>query len=301
MGVLNCVAHGAAIVLPADSFDAVTVLRAIEAEQCTALYGVPTMFITELAEAGFGEIDLSSLRTGIMAGAPCPIEVMKRVMSDMHMTDVAICYGMTETSPVSFQTGLDATLEQRVGTVGRILPHLEAKVVDATGCVVARGEKGELLVRGYSVMSGYWNDVSRTRDAIDPDGWMHTGDLAIIDSDDCCRIVGRCKDMIIRGGENIYPAEVEQQLYRHSAIEQVAVFGVPDARYGEIVCAWIVPKAGAIISEEDVRSFCRANIAHFKTPTHIRFVEQMPATVTGKLQKYVMQQAMCRELGLAQT
>jgi fatty-acyl-CoA synthase len=298
MGVLNCIAHGATIVLPADSFDAATVLRTIEAERCTALYGVPTMFITELADAGFPAFDLSSLRTGIMAGAPCPTEVMKRVMSDMHMTDVAICYGMTETSPVSFQTGLDATLQQRVGTVGRILPHLEAKVVDATGCSVARGEKGELLVRGYSVMSGYWNDLARTRDAIDSAGWMHTGDLAIIDSDDCCRIVGRCKDMIIRGGENIYPAEVEQHLYRHGAIEQVAVFGVPDATYGEIVCAWIVPKAGATISADDVRAFCRANIAHYKAPTHIRFVEQMPATVTGKLQKYLMRQAMCRELDL---
>ena len=298
MGVLNCVAHGATIVLPADSFDAMTVLQTVAAERCTALYGVPTMFIAELDVAGFGDIDLTSLRTGIMAGAPCPIEVMQRVMSEMHMTDVAICYGMTETSPVSFQTALDATLEQRVGTVGRILPHLQARVVNATGRSVSRGDKGELLVRGYSVMAGYWNDLARTQDAIDTEGWMHTGDLAIIDSEDCCHIVGRCKDMIIRGGENIYPAEVEQHLYRHSAIAQVAVFGVPDATYGEIVCAWIVPRAGTIISVDDVRAFCRANIAHFKTPTHIRFVEQMPATVTGKLQKYLMRQAMCRELDL---
>ena len=229
MGVLNCIAHGAACVLPSDSFEPKAVLRAIAAERCTALYGVPTMFIAELADPEFRDVDLSSLRTGVMAGAPCPIEVMKRVMSDMHMADVAICYGMTETSPVSFQTGLEATLEQRVGSVGQILPHLEAKVIDAEGRLVERGEKGELLVRGYSVMLGYWNDPQRTADAIDAAGWMHTGDLATIDSDDYCRIVGRCKDMIIRGGENIYPAEVEQHLYRHSAIEQVAVFGVPDA------------------------------------------------------------------------
>jgi fatty-acyl-CoA synthase len=299
MGVLNCVAHGAAIVLPSDSFDPKAVLHAVAAERCTALFGVPTMFIGELGEAQFAQADLSSLRTGIMAGAPCPVEVMRRVIGDMHMPEVVICYGMTETSPVSFQTGPDATVEQRVATVGKILPQLEAKVVDASGHVLLRGQTGELLVRGYSLMAGYWNDAQRTAEAIDAEGWMHTGDLATLDDDGYCRIVGRCKDMIIRGGENVYPAEIEQYLYAHRAIAQAAVFGLPDAKFGEIVCAWIVAKTGESLSAEEVRAFCSANIAHYKVPTHVRIVAQMPATITGKLQKYVMQEMMCRELGLS--
>jgi fatty-acyl-CoA synthase len=297
MGVLNCIAHGAAIVLPADGFDPKAALRAIAEERCTALYGVPTMFIAELADPELAGTDLSSLRTGIVAGAPCPVELMKRVITDMHMPDVVICYGMTETSPVSFQTSCSATLEQRVATVGQIQPHLEAKVVDTAGRCVPFGERGELLVRGYSVMRGYWNQPDRTAEAIDEAGWMHTGDLATIDAAGHCRIVGRCKDMIIRGGENIYPAEIEQHLYRHPAVEQVAVFGVPDEKFGEIVCAWIVAKAGQSVSAEELATFCRSRIAHYKVPAHIRLVEQLPATVTGKLQKYVMRQAMAKQLG----
>ncbi|MEP7244513.1 MAG: AMP-binding protein [Gammaproteobacteria bacterium] len=301
MGVLNCVAHGAAIVLPSDSFDARAVLRAVASERCTALFGVPTMFIAALEALASTREDLSSLRTGIMAGAPCPVEVMKRVIGEMHMPEVVICYGMTETSPVSFQTGLDATLEQRVATAGRILPHLEAQVVSPSGQILPRGEPGELLVRGYSVMKGYWNDAKRTAEAVDAEGWMHTGDLATLDVDGYCRIVGRCKDMIIRGGENVYPAEIEQYLYGHPAVAQVAVFGIPDSKFGEIVCAWIVPKTGESVCAEDIAEFCRARIAHYKVPAHIRIVTEMPATVTGKLQKFLMQESMRRELGLVDT
>ena len=298
MGVLNCIAHGAAIVLPSEGFDPKATLRAVAQERCTSLYGVPTMFIAELAEPEFAAADLSSLRTGIMAGAPCPVEIMRRVIAEMHMPDVVICYGMTETSPVSFQTSLSASLEHRVATVGQIQPHLEAKVIDSTGRCVSLGEKGELLVRGYSVMRGYWNQPDRTAEAVDADGWMHTGDLATIDSEGYCRIVGRCKDMIIRGGENIYPAEIEQHLFRHPAVEQVAVFGVPDEKFGEIVCAWVVAKAGQSVSAEELVQFCRSRIAHYKVPAHICLVGQMPATVTGKLQKYLMRQAMAQQLGI---
>ena len=298
MGVLNCIAHGAAIVLPSDGFDPQATLRAVAEERCTALYGVPTMFSAELASPEFASADLSSLRTGVMAGAPCPVAIMRRVITDMHMPDVVICYGMTETSPVSFQTSLTASLEHRVATVGQIQPHLEAKLIDTAGRCVPFGERGELLVRGYSVMRGYWNQPDRSAGAVDEEGWMHTGDLATIDADGYCRIVGRCKDMIIRGGENIYPAEIEQHLYRHPTVEQVAVFGVPDEKFGEIVCAWIVAKAGQSVSAEELAQFCRSQIAHYKVPAHIRLVEQMPATVTGKLQKYVMRQAMAQQLGI---
>jgi fatty-acyl-CoA synthase len=298
MGVLNCIAHGATIVLPANGFDPQATLRAVAEERCTALYGVPTMFIAELADPELGTADLASLRTGVMAGAPCPVEIMRRVITEMHMPDVVICYGMTETSPVSFQTRLTASLEQRVATVGQIQPHLEAKVVDTAGRCVPLGEQGELLVRGYSVMRGYWNQPDRSAAAVDEEGWMHTGDLATIDAEGYCRIVGRCKDMIIRGGENIYPAEIEQHLYRHAAVGQAAVFGVPDEKLGEIVCAWIVAKAGQSVSAEELSQFCRSRIAHYKVPAHIRLVEQMPATVTGKLQKYLMRQAMAQQLGI---
>jgi fatty-acyl-CoA synthase len=300
MGVLNCLVHGAAMVLPSDAFDPKAVLAAIEAERCTALFGVPTMFIAELNDPDFSRFDLSSLRTGIMAGAPCPVEVMRRVSSDMNMRDITIAYGMTETSPVSFQTPLDASLEKRVGTVGKILPHIEAKIIDDTGATVFAGQKGELVIRGYSVMRGYWSDPQRTARAIDIDGWMHTGDLATLDTDGFCNIVGRLKDMIIRGGENIYPAEIEQFLYRHQAIADVAVFGVPHDRWGEEVCAWIRLVKGAHLSAKDIQEFCADQIAHYKIPTIIRFVDSLPMTVTGKVQKYVMREAMRSELGLAE-
>lgn len=299
MGVLAGVVHGAGIVLPSPVFDARAVLKAVESERCTALYGVPTMFVSILDHPEFARFDLSSLRTGIMAGAPCPAEVMKRVIGQMHMHDVTICYGMTETSPVSFQTRLDADLETRVATVGTIHPHVEAKVVNGTGDVAAHDESGELLVRGYGVMQGYWNDEARTRDAIDAAGWMHTGDLATIDSLGRGRIVGRVKDMIIRGGENIYPAEVENFLYTHPAIAEAAVFGVPHPRYGEEVCAWI--KLRAPLSEDALRDFCAARIAPFKVPRHIRFVEALPMTVTGKVQKFVMRDALSAELAKGRT
>jgi fatty-acyl-CoA synthase len=298
MGVLNSVAHGAAIVLPSDGFDPKATLKAIAEERCTALYGVPTMFIAELADPECSAADLSSLRTGIMAGAPCPVAIMKRVITEMHMPDVVICYGMTETSPVSFQTSLTASLEHRVATVGQIQPQLEAKLIDTAGRCVPLGETGELLVRGYSVMRGYWNEPERSAAAVDEEGWMHTGDLATIDAEGYCRIVGRCKDMIIRGGENIYPAEIEQHLHRHPAVEQAAVFGVPDEKFGEIVCAWIVAKAARSVSAEELAQFCRSRIAHYKVPAHIRLVGQMPATVTGKLKKYLMRQAMVQQLGI---
>ncbi len=300
MGVLGCVTHGAAMILPGEAFEPKSVLDALEAERCTALYGVPTMFIAELEHADFKRYDLRKLRTGVMAGAPCPVEIMKRVISDMHMKEVTICYGMTETSPVSFQSCRDDTLEQRVATVGTIHPHLEVKVVDAEGRVTPRGERGELLTRGYSVMHGYWDDEEKTKQAIDPQGWMHTGDLATLDEAGYCNIVGRVKDLIIRGGENISPREIEEFLYRHPKIQDVQVFGVPDRRYGEVVCAWIKLKAGERCDAEAIRAFCREQIAHYKVPAHIRFVEQFPMTVTGKIQKYLMRQDMSRELAVAE-
>ncbi len=298
MGNLGCITHGATIVYPSEGFDPLAVLEAVEAEGCQALYGVPTMFIAILGPEKFGRFDLSTLRTGIMAGSPCPIEVMKQVIDRMHMPEVTIAYGMTETSPVSFQSGADDTLEARVSTVGRVQPHLEVKIVDEAGRIVPRGEKGELCTRGYSVMIGYWDDPERTAEAIDAGRWMHTGDLATLDADGFGNIVGRIKDLVIRGGENVYPREVEEYLYRHEAISDVQVIGVPDPKYGEELCAWIVLKPGTELTPEAVRDFCKGQIAHYKIPRHIRFVEGFPTTVTGKVQKFAMREAMIAELDL---
>ena len=301
MGNLGCVTHAATMVYPSESFDPLMTLEAVEAERCDVLYGVPTMFIAQLNHPEFSRFDLSSLRRGIMAGAPCPIEVMKEVASTMRISEITIAYGMTETSPVSFQSSRKDPLELRVSTVGRIQPHLEVKTVDRHGRIVPRGEAGELCTRGYSVMLGYWNDEARTREAVDSGGWMHTGDLAMIDDDGYCRIVGRIKDMVIRGGENIYPREVEDYLYRHPDIQDVQIFGVPDAKYGEELCAWIISKSGATLDEESVRKFCRERISHYKIPRHIRFVESFPSTVTGKVQKFAMREAMIEEFARAGT
>ncbi|HHZ10529.1 MAG TPA: AMP-binding protein [Rhizobiales bacterium] len=298
MGTLGCVTKGAAMVFPGEGFDAGATLRAVQAERCTGLYGVPTMFVAMLDHPDFASFDLGSLRTGIMAGAPCPIEVMKKVVSLMHMDQVTIAYGMTETSPVSFQSHVDDPLEKRVSTVGRIHPHVEVKVIDADGRTVPVGERGELCTRGYSVMKGYWNDAERTAESIDADGWMHTGDLATIDAEGYCNIVGRVKDMVIRGGENVYPREVEEFLYRHPKIREVQVFGVPDAKYGEELCAWIVVAPGETLTEDEVKAFCAGQIAHYKVPRYVRFKSDLPMTVTGKPQKFLMRQAMSDELGL---
>ncbi|MDY6944613.1 MAG: AMP-binding protein [Pseudomonadota bacterium] len=300
MGVLGCVTHGAAMIFPSEAFEPRAVLEAVSAEKCTALYGVPTMFIAELDHPQFHEFDLGSLRTGVMAGAPCPVEVMKRVIADMHMREVTIAYGMTETSPVSFQSRSDDSIERRVSTVGRIHPHLEVKIVDPEGRVVPRGERGELLTRGYSVMTGYWDDAEKTSQSVDAQGWMHTGDLAVLDAEGYCNITGRVKDLIIRGGENVSPREVEEFLYRHPRIQDVQVFGIPDPRYGEIVCAWIKLKDGDPCDAEAIHAFCRNQIAHFKVPQHIRFVEQFPMTVTGKIQKFIMREQMIVELRLSE-
>ncbi len=300
MGVLGCLTHGAAMVFPGEGFDALAVLQTVAEERCTALYGVPTMFIAEMAHPDFDTFDLSCLRTGIMAGSPCPIEVMRRAMERMHLRDITIAYGMTETSPVSFQTGLDAPVARRVSTVGRIHPHLEAKVIDGEGRVVPAGMPGELCTRGYSVMLGYWEDEERTAQAIDRAGWMHTGDLATIDEEGYCAIVGRIKDMLIRGGENVYPREVEEFLYRHPKIVDVQVFGVPDEKFGEEVCAWVKLRDGETMTEEEVREFCRDQIAYYKVPRHVRFVQEFPMTVTGKMQKFLMREAMARELAAAE-
>jgi fatty-acyl-CoA synthase len=299
MGNLACITHGAAMVYPADWFDPKATLQAVEAERCTALYGVPTMFIAELEHPEFARFDLSSLRTGIMAGAPCPIEVMKRVIRDMHMGQVTIAYGMTETSPVSFQSGTDDPFERRVSTVGRIHPHVQVKVVDPSGRVVPIGTSGEILTRGYSVMKGYWNDPERTREAIDGDGWMHTGDLGLIDPHGYCNITGRIKDMLIRGGENIFPREIEEFLYRHPKVLGVQVFGVPDRKFGEEVCAWVQLKPGTSASEQEIRDFCCGQIAQHKIPRYVRFVEEFPQTVTGKAQKFIMRERMCAELSIS--
>jgi fatty-acyl-CoA synthase len=298
LAVLACVSSGARMVFPGESFEPLATLQAVAEERCTALHGVPTMFIAELDHPRFGEFDLSCLRTGIMAGSPCPIEAMKRVVSQMNMREVTIAYGMTETSPVSFQSSTSDPLDRRVSTVGRIQPRLEAKVVDtATGQVVPVGEKGELLVRGYSVMQGYWGDAERTAEAVQG-GWMHTGDLATIDAEGYCNIVGRAKDMLIRGGENVYPREIEEFLFRHPKVQSVQVFGVPDAKYGEEVCAWITLKPGQSSTEAEIRDFCKDQIAHYKVPRYIRFVNEMPMTITGKVQKFVMRDKMIEELGL---
>ncbi|TCW81085.1 AMP-binding protein [Burkholderia sp. SRS-46] len=297
LAVLACVSTGAAMVFPGEAFDPAATLAAVAEERCTALHGVPTMFIAELDHPDFSKYDLSTLRTGIMAGSPCPIETMKRVVSQMHMAEVTIAYGMTETSPVSFHSSTDDPLEKRTTTVGRIQPHLEVKVIDPSGGTVPVGSTGELCTKGYSVMLGYWDDDEKTRDVL-VDGWMHTGDLATIDADGYCNIVGRLKDMLIRGGENIYPREIEEFLFRHPKIQSAQVFGVPDAKYGEEVCAWIVLRAGEQMSEDDLRAFCNGQIAHYKIPRYIRFVDELPMTVTGKVQKFIMRQRMIDELKL---
>ena len=298
LGILGALTHGAASVLPCDAFEPLAVLESVQQERCTALYGVPTMFIAELDHPRFGEFDLSSLRTGIMAGAPCPIPIMRRVVAEMHMRQVTICYGMTETSPVSFQTQADDSLERRVSTVGRVHPHVQVKIVDAEGRVTPRGTPGELLTRGYSVMRGYWNEPERTREAIDVGGWMHSGDLAVIDVDDYCNIVGRVKDMIIRGGENIYPREIEEYLYRHPKVLDVAVVGVPDRKYGEEVGAVVRLREGMTAQPEEIIEFCRGQIAHYKVPRYVRFVDVFPMTVTGKVQKYLIREQLQKELGI---
>ncbi len=298
MGNLAAVTHGAAMIYPSASFDAARCLAAVEKHRATALYGVPTMFIAELERPDFESYDLSSLRTGIMAGSPCPVEVMKRVMSQMHLMQITICYGMTETSPVSFQTAMDDPLERRVASVGRVHPHLQVKVIDAQGRCVPPGVQGELCTRGYSVMLGYWEDAERTREVLDDDGWLHTGDLGVIDAEGYCNITGRLKDLVIRGGENIYPREVEEFLYGHANVQAVQVCGVPDAKFGEELCAWIQLKTGTASTEEEIREYCRGQIAHYKIPRYVRFVSEFPMTITGKVQKYLMREQMKKELGL---
>src|ERR1700761_8797409 len=298
MGNLASVTLGAAMVYPGEGFDPLVTLQTIEQEKCTTLYGVPTMFIAELDHPEFAKFDLKSLRTGIMAGAPCPIEVMKRVNELMNMREVTIAYGMTETSPVSFQSSTDDPLERRVSTVGRIHPHVEVKVIDLEGRIVPRGERGKLCTRGYSVMLGYWDESEKTADVLDAHGWMHTGDLAVIDQEGYCNIVGRIKDMVIRGGENLYPREIEEFLYRHPKIQDVQIFGVADHRYGEELCAWIRTRAGETLTADEVRGFCQGQIAHNKIPRYIEFVDEFPMTVTGKIQKFLMREAVEKKLGL---
>ena len=292
LGNLACVTHGACMVVPGEGFDPLVTLQTVADERCTGLHGVPTMFIAELDHPRFAAFDLSTLRTGIMAGSPCPVEVMKKVVERMHMREVTIAYGMTETSPVSFQSTPDDPLDRRVDSVGRVHPHVEVRVVNKAGVVVPRGETGELQTRGYSVMRGYWGDDERTAEALDADGWMHTGDLATIDADGYGRIVGRLKDMLIRGGENIYPREIEEFLYTHPAVADVQVFGVPDPKFGEEVCAWIRLAEGACGDADDIRAFCRGRIAHYKIPRYVEFVDAFPMTITGKVQKYLMRDAM---------
>ena len=300
MGNLGCVTHGATMVYPSEGFDARSTLESVEQERCTVLYGVPTMFIAQLEHPEFHCFDLSSLRTGIMAGAPCPIEAMRRTMTQMHMREVTIAYGMTETSPVSFQSATDDAVERRVTTVGRVHPHLQVKIINEEGRVVPRGDAGELCTRGYSVMVGYWDDPAQTKAVIDAAGWMHSGDLAVLDEDGYCNITGRLKDLVIRGGEKIAPREIEDFLYRHPNIQAAQVFAVPDPRYGEEVCAWIQLRSGTSATEEEIRAYCRGQIAHYKMPRYIRFVEAFPMTVTGKPQKFLMRQQMIRELGLTE-
>ncbi len=298
LGNLACLTHGAAMVYPSEAFDPLATLTTVEAERCTALHGVPTMFIAEMDHSDFEKFDLNSLRTGIMAGSPCPIEVMKRAIERMHLSEITIAYGMTETSPVSFQCSTDDPIEKRVSTVGRVQPHIEVKVIDSEGRVVPRGTAGELLTRGYSVMLGYWDDQEKTREAIDTAGWMRTGDLATIDAEGYCNIVGRIKDMVIRGGENVYPREIEEFLYRHPKIQDVQVIGVPDPRYGEELCAWVRLRDGETATAEEIRAFCQGQIAHYKVPRYVKFVGGFPMTVTGKIQKFVMREQTVEELGL---
>jgi fatty-acyl-CoA synthase len=299
MGNLGCTTHGATMVIPAPAFDPEATLAAVAAERCTSLYGVPTMFIAQLGHPRFADYDLDSLRTGIMAGSPCPVEVMKRVIDRMHMSEVGICYGMTETSPVSTQTAFDDPIEKRVGTVGRVQPHIEVKIIDpGSGATVPRGERGEFCTRGYSVMTGYWNDPERTSEAIDPEGWMHTGDIATMDDEGYIEIVGRIKDMVIRGGENVYPREVEEFIYSHPDVADVQVIGVPDERYGEELMAWVIPRPGASLDQEQIRGYCQGKIAHYKIPRYVKLVDEFPMTVTGKVQKFKMREQAMQELKL---
>ncbi len=299
LGNLACTTHGACIVIPEAAFEPRSVLETVEAERCTSLYGVPTMFIAELDHPEFDQFDYGSLRTGIMAGSPCPVEVMRKVIERMHMDEVTICYGMTETAPVSTQTGGDDSVDRRVSTVGRVHPHVEVKIVDPhTGQTVPRGDPGELLTRGYSVMLGYWNDPERTHEAIDSARWMHTGDLATMDEEGYVNIVGRSKDMIIRGGENVYPREIEEFLYTHPDISDVAVIGVPDDKYGEEIMAWVQVREGSELTVEELRDFCRGKIAHFKIPRYVEVVDSFPMTITGKVQKFKMREAAVEKLGL---
>jgi fatty-acyl-CoA synthase len=299
LGNLASVTHGATMVFPGESFEPKTVLETVQAERCTGLHGVPTMFIAVLDHPDFGKYDLPTLRTGIMAGSPCPAEVMSRVISKMHMKEITIAYGMTETSPVSFQSSVDDPVELRVSTIGRVHPHLEVKIVDSAGRVVPRGVKGELLTRGYSVMLGYWDDEEKTRETIDAARWLHTGDLAVIDEQGFAAIVGRLKDMVIRGGENIYPREVEEFLYRHPKVLDVQCVGVPDKKYGEELCACIVLRPGMTAEAEEIRDFCKGQIAHYKIPRYIVFVPSFPMTVSGKIQKYLLREQVTTDLGLA--
>jgi len=299
MGNLGCLTHGATMVYPSDAFDPLAVLQAIQDERCVGVYGVPTMFIAELSHPEFKRFDLSSLRTGCMAGSPCPVDVMKQVIDAMHMRDVTIAYGMTETSPVSFQTAADDDLQSRVSTIGRVQPHLQCKIIDSQGNTVPRGMPGELCTKGYSVMLGYWDDDDKTAQAIDPEGWMHTGDLVVMDERGYGNVVGRLKDMVIRGGENIYPREIEEFLYRHPAVQDVAVVGVPDDKFGEELCAWIILASGQAATEQEIRSFCDGQIAHYKVPRYVRFVPEFPLTVTGKVRKFEIREKMIGDLGLS--
>ncbi|MGI4802049.1 MAG: AMP-binding protein [Janthinobacterium lividum] len=298
MGNLAAVTHGSTMIYPGEGFDALQTLKTVQDERCTALYGVPTMFIAQLDHPEFARFDLSSLRTGIMAGAPCPIEIMRRVIDRMHMREITIAYGMTETSPVSFQSATDDAIERRVSTVGEVHPHLEVKIVDLEGRTVQRGQKGELCTRGYSVMLGYWGDDAKTAEVIDAARWMHTGDLATLDEQGYCNIVGRIKDVVIRGGENVYPREVEEYLFRHPKIQEVQVFGVADTKFGEELCAWVRLRDGASMQEEEVREFCRGQVAHYKIPRYVEFVDAFPMTVTGKAQKFIMRREVEARLGL---
>lgn len=295
MGSLACMTHAACAVFPDEGFDAATVLATVAEERCTALHGVPTMFVAATDLPTVADYDLSSLRTGVMAGAPCPLELMHQVIDKLNMSEITIMYGQTETSPVNHMTSIDAPAEKRCGTVGRVGPYQEIKIVDEAGRVVPLGDKGELCCRGYSVMQGYWDDDKRTAETIDAAGWLHSGDLAEMDEEGYVQIVGRIKDMIIRGGENVYPREVEEFLYTHPDIQEVQVFGIPDAKYGEIVCAWVQVRSGAQLEQEAVRAFCRDQITHFKVPSLIRMVDEFPMTVTGKIQKFVMRDAMIEE------
>jgi fatty-acyl-CoA synthase len=298
MGNLAALMHGAAMVYPGEGFDPLVTLATVEHERCTALHGVPTMFIAELDHADFPRFDLTSLRTGIMGGSPCPIKVLRRVVDQMHMRDVTVCYGMTETSPISFQSAIDDPLERRVSSVGKVQPHVEVKIVDDAGNVVPRGTAGELCTRGYNVMLGYWEEPERTAEVKDRNGWMHSGDVATIDEDGYCNVVGRIKDMVIRGGENLYPREIEEFLYRHPKIQDVQVFGVADDVYGEELCAWIRIRDGNSLTAEEVREFCKGQITHRKIPRYIEFVDEFPMTVTGKIQKFAMRDAVEARLGL---